>query len=82
MPHYCNNGYPTKPEITVDLGHLRPHWQIICQAPNVALFVQRRAGAKGFGLFACEDLQAGQFIIEYVGEVNLSQSSPFSAISC
>ncbi|KAL3148229.1 hypothetical protein ABBQ38_013701 [Trebouxia sp. C0009 RCD-2024] len=30
---------------------------------------QRRAGAKGFGLFACEDLHHGQFIIEYIGEV-------------
>ena len=29
----------------------------------------RRAGAKGFGLFAEQDLKAGQFIIEYVGEV-------------
>lgn len=31
--------------------------------------MQRRAGAKGFGLFACEDLHKGQFIIEYIGEV-------------
>lgn len=31
--------------------------------------LQRRAGAKGFGLFATEDLVAGQFIIEYIGEV-------------
>lgn len=30
---------------------------------------QRRAGAKGFGLFAREDLKAGQFVIEYLGEV-------------
>lgn len=29
----------------------------------------RRAGAKGFGLFAAEDVKAGQFIVEYVGEV-------------
>ncbi|KAL4422425.1 hypothetical protein ABPG75_008622 [Micractinium tetrahymenae] len=29
----------------------------------------RRAGAKGFGLFAKEDLKAGQFVIEYLGEV-------------
>ena len=29
----------------------------------------RRAGRKGFGLFAKEDLKAGQFIVEYVGEV-------------
>ncbi|KAG2485616.1 hypothetical protein HYH03_015679 [Edaphochlamys debaryana] len=29
----------------------------------------RRAGAKGFGLFALEDIKAGQFIIEYIGEV-------------
>lgn len=33
--------------------------------------MQRRAGAKGFGLFACEDLHQGQFIIEYIGEVGL-----------
>ena len=30
---------------------------------------QRRAGAKGFGLFASEDIKAGQFVIQYVGEV-------------
>ncbi|PNH00860.1 Histone-lysine N-methyltransferase ASHH2, partial [Tetrabaena socialis] len=29
----------------------------------------RRAGAKGFGLFALEDIKAGQFIIEYIGGV-------------
>ena len=32
--------------------------------------LQRRAGAKGFGLFSPEDLKAGQFIIEYIGEVS------------
>ena len=37
--------------------------------------LQRRAGAKGFGLFACEDLQANQFIIEYIGEVSPSLQS-------
>ena len=31
--------------------------------------VQRRAGAKGFGLFCAEPIKAGQFIIEYIGEV-------------
>lgn len=31
--------------------------------------LQRRAGAKGFGLFALEDIKKGQFIIEYIGEV-------------
>ena len=31
--------------------------------------MQRRAGPKGFGLFAEEPLKAGQFIIEYIGEV-------------
>ena len=31
--------------------------------------MQRRAGAKGFGLFAVEDIKGGQFIIQYVGEV-------------
>lgn len=29
----------------------------------------KRAGAKGFGLFTMQDLSAGQFVIEYVGEV-------------
>ncbi|KAG1676074.1 hypothetical protein FOA52_014939 [Chlamydomonas sp. UWO 241] len=29
----------------------------------------KRAGAKGFGLFATEPIKAGSFIIEYVGEV-------------
>ena len=33
--------------------------------------MQRRAGAKGFGLFSPVDLKAGQFIIEYIGEVSL-----------
>jgi histone-lysine N-methyltransferase SETD2 len=31
--------------------------------------IQKRAGLKGFGLFAAQDIKAGQFIIEYVGEV-------------
>ena len=31
--------------------------------------MQKRAGAKGFGLFAAEPIKSGQFIIEYVGEV-------------
>ncbi|KAK9817923.1 hypothetical protein WJX72_004317 [[Myrmecia] bisecta] len=30
---------------------------------------KRRAGSKGFGLFTKQDLQAGAFIIEYIGEV-------------
>lgn len=32
----------------------------------------RRAGGKGFGLFADEDIAMGQFVIEYVGEVRRS----------
>ncbi len=32
--------------------------------------LQRRAGAKGFGLFAAQDLEEGQFIIQYLGEVS------------
>ena len=36
----------------------------------MTLCLQRRAGAKGFGLFSPEDLKAGQFIIEYIGEVS------------
>lgn len=43
---------------------------LTCTHAPVAL--QRRAGAKGFGLFALEDLQAGQFIIEYIGEVHMA----------
>ena len=31
--------------------------------------MQRRAGAKGFGLFTEEALSEGQFVIEYIGEV-------------
>ena len=49
---------------------------IFCQYTITAAYsstcmcgMQRRAGAKGFGLFACEDLQPNQFIIEYIGEV-------------
>lgn len=37
--------------------------------------LQRRAGAKGFGLFTREDLKAGQFVMEYVGEVWSAQLS-------
>ena len=33
------------------------------------LFLQKRAGPKGFGLFAEQDIKAGQFLIEYIGEV-------------
>jgi hypothetical protein len=33
------------------------------------LLVQKRAGPKGFGLFAEQDIKAGQFLIEYIGEV-------------
>ncbi len=33
--------------------------------------MQRRAGAKGFGLFCTEAIKAGQFIIEYMGEVRI-----------
>lgn len=31
--------------------------------------LQRRAGPKGHGLYTDEDLEAGQFVIQYVGEV-------------
>ena len=31
--------------------------------------LQERAGQKGFGLFANQDLKEGQFVIEYIGEV-------------
>lgn len=33
------------------------------------LLLQRRAGPKGHGLYTDEDLAAGQFVIQYVGEV-------------
>ncbi|PNH08632.1 Histone-lysine N-methyltransferase ASHH2 [Tetrabaena socialis] len=35
----------------------------------------RRAGAKGFGLFALEDIKAGQFIIEYIGHAWRAQGN-------
>jgi hypothetical protein len=37
--------------------------------PPLRRAAQKRAGAKGFGLFAGQDLKAGQFVIEYLGEV-------------
>lgn len=36
---------------------------------GIVLGSQRRAGAKGFGLFTNQDLEAGQFVIQYLGEV-------------
>lgn len=36
---------------------------------GAAYVLQRRAGPKGFGLYAEEDVKAGQFLIEYIGEV-------------
>lgn len=36
---------------------------------SVAVRLQKRAGAKGFGLFATKPIVAGQFVIEYIGEV-------------
>jgi hypothetical protein len=36
--------------------------------PAACLGAQRRAGAKGFGLFTEEALPEGRFIIEYIGE--------------
>lgn len=49
--------------------HPHPHIPTLYCAPSPPRAVQRRAGAKGFGLFAQEDLKAGQFVIEYLGEV-------------
>jgi hypothetical protein len=43
-----------------------------CEGLICATFLQRRAGPKGFGLFTKEALVAGQFVIEYVGEVILN----------
>ena len=37
--------------------------------------LQERAGQKGFGLFANQDLKEGQFVIEYIGEVRLPPPS-------
>lgn len=42
---------------------------------NKSEFVQRRAGPKGFGLFTNQKLSAGDFIIEYVGEVSVTCQS-------
>lgn len=58
---------------------LTVHCQCFCDATTNlkhSLHLQRRAGAKGFGLFAPEDLKAGQFIIEYIGEVRCRQTVP------
>lgn len=45
--------------------------QVVSWAQNSGMWfsLQRRAGAKGFGLFTVDGLKAGQFIIEYIGEV-------------
>ncbi len=40
-----------------------------CDCWGIVLDSQRRAGAKGFGLFTNQDLEAGQFVIQYLGEV-------------
>ena len=52
---------------------------VISHEPHFDLFLpfefqskietQKRAGQKGFGLFALDPIKTGQFIIEYVGEV-------------
>lgn len=47
---------------------LRPHTLPRHPCP-ILCALQRRAGAKGFGLFAAVDMKAGQFVIEYLGEV-------------
>jgi AWS domain/SET domain len=39
------------------------------QRRQYSKFEVRRAGLKGFGLFALEDIKKGAFIVEYVGEV-------------
>ena len=39
------------------------------QRKQYCKFEVRRAGLKGFGLFAKEDIKKGAFIVEYVGEV-------------
>lgn len=45
------------------------HWRQPATHTDCSLSLQRRAGPKGFGLYAGEDLAAGQFLIEYIGEV-------------
>ena len=39
------------------------------QRRQYSKFEVRRAGLKGFGLFALEDIKKGAFIVEYVGEL-------------
>jgi hypothetical protein len=39
------------------------------QRRQYSKFEVRRAGLKGFGLFALEDIKKGAFVVEYVGEV-------------
>ena len=59
------------------INRLRVRMQLCFQAPWLrpvkkdlpGSSLQKRAGAKGFGLFSCKDLSAGDFIIEYIGEV-------------
>jgi hypothetical protein len=41
----------------------------LCLLCGGAVCLQRRAGPKGHGLYTEEDLAAGQFVIQYVGEV-------------
>jgi hypothetical protein len=55
---------PALPYYLAQSAAVQPH---ALDAMPLPALLQRRAGAKGFGLFALEDLKAGQFIIEYVG---------------
>lgn len=43
---------------------------VVWTKAECVLWLQRRAGPKGFGLFTNQALKEGQFIIEYVGEVS------------
>jgi len=48
--------------------------------PAARLGAQRRAGAKGFGLFTEEALPEGRFIIEYIGEARAPGSLAVSIV--
>lgn len=41
----------------------------VLQISEMCVSLQTKAGAKGYGLCAAEPIKAGQYLIEYIGEV-------------
>lgn len=68
---YCDSFAAVNPPHRMLLFIKTAHMHVLnsLHADGFLCCTQRRAGAKGFGLFTLEDLKAGQFIIEYIGEV-------------